>query len=267
MKTLLFLLTLHQSALASDITSRTQCSNFVGKQPFSWCLTQPEEPSSEILYILHGMGGNERLWLEETELKSLRNNWTQLHRKEPWIVAIDFHEEGEPWALEDNLRDIFVNQVMPKVESTIPTKIMNRSVLGFSMNGFSVFQLWFKNPELFQKFAALCPAVTEPEVKKQSLFDSLFRVLAGVSPGDAPEKSAKIWAAHDPMVLAKLASPQTKSKPLFLNYNEYDDFNFNSGTEKFLKMNTELKLNVISIKAKRSGHCENLDYAALAQFL
>jgi S-formylglutathione hydrolase FrmB len=119
------------------------------------------------------------------------------------------------------------------VEKTIPEKITSRSVVGISMNGFSVFQLWFKNPELFKKYAALCPAVTEPKVRDTGMFERLFETLAGISPFDSPEDKASIWAKHDPMALAENASALTRSLPLFLNYNEYDEFVFNSGAKSF----------------------------------
>lgn len=263
----LFLIAFSAAAFASDLEGRTTCKKVDGDTPFSWCLTKPQNASNEILYVLHGMGYNERIWIEEADSESLREAWQLNKRIEPWVVAIDFPDEGNPWALEDKLRSVFVNQVISMVEKDVPDKIEKRSVLGYSMNGFSVFQLWFKNPDLFQKFAALCPAVTEPEVKQPGMFEAVFESLARISPFAQPEDKARIWSNHDPMILAKTASPLTKTRPLFLNYDEDDDFGFNSGAERFLKLNQDTKLKVFSIKAKKSGHCENLDYAALARFL
>jgi len=254
-------------SFSSTVESRSNCSKFDGDIPFAWCLTSPEMPSSKVIYVLHGMGHDEHIWIKDPESKDIRDEWANNEINEPWVIAIDFPDEGTPWALDDNLREFFVNTLMPTVEKSIQSKITSRSVLGYSMNGFSVFQLWFKNPELFEKFAALCPAVTKPKNKNSEIFDEIFDSLVKNSPFDTPEIRSSVWNKYDPMVLAPNAYALTKLRPFLLNYNQNDDYNFNSGTEKFLELNSKLELNISTIMTKESGHCENLDLKALSKFL
>lgn len=171
--------------------------------------------SYPVIYLLHGVTGNELSWVYGGEVQHIADQWTQQSGKACIIVIPD---GGNYWYMNDYkglspYEDYFIEEFMPAIEKQyrIRTDRSSRSIAGLSMGGHGALHFSLKYPHLFSKCYAMSAGVfTDEEVmgipaeryKKYGLHEVL---------GDL-EGSARItdWYKQN-MVLHALKSMPTKS--------------------------------------------------------
>jgi predicted esterase len=130
--------------------------------PYKYTLFTYNEKNNTILYFFHGSDGNELSWMSQKELINL---WKNSHDEIPNVVGITFGKkslllpEYEYHNKKMGSLNYFVKNIIPRIEKEINIKIKKRFALGISMGGFSVSQLVFRYPELFDKAAIISPAI------------------------------------------------------------------------------------------------------------
>jgi len=123
---------------------------------------QLNSDDSRVIYYFHGAGGNELTWLDTH--KKIISEWQKRGTPIPIVVGLSFGYrillipsiEGNE---NSGYLEYFVEQVIPTIESSLPSPVMTRDVMGFSNGGINAAQVFFRYPELFNKAVILSPAI------------------------------------------------------------------------------------------------------------
>lgn len=141
----------------------TSCRSFTRPLQWEYCVSSMENVKpGHVLYYFHGRGGNSHTW--EKDLKPIRDRWRSTGAAAPVVVCVSF---GERFLLapknslaQSGLLEVFLDRVMPEIESNLKTPVRERSVMGLSMGGYSAAQVLFRKPGLFKRGILVQPAIT-----------------------------------------------------------------------------------------------------------
>src|SRR6267378_5651066 len=222
------------SALAQE---RADCHPFrsaILHSSVHYCVFLPANYSSPatkaqrypVLYILHGLGGNE-------QEMALSGEWTLLRDLRRDHKAGDFLAVApDGWdTFYINSRDgktlygnFFLREFMPFIERTyrIRAERAARGITGFSMGGYGALRIGFAHPELFGSVSAHSAALMRGPPQGvnagASAGNPAARILTNVF-GDPIDR--EFWDLNSPFLLAK------KNSALLAK----SIFNDNGGTE------------------------------------
>jgi pimeloyl-ACP methyl ester carboxylesterase len=262
------------SSLAANEKLCGQVSAPVG---YTYCTTKAKESTNKnVLYYLHGGGGEENEW--NTISQEIYTRWLSKNVNPPIVISISF---GPYWLLvEQNaspnsgLFDVFQNIVMPQIESIASQDPINeRRLLGLSMGGFNSIQLLGKLPaNTFSSSAIVCPAIVNlsPWAPDSELQNFSHQTKADLSTLNNISQIAQNFVSNEqtwnnsvsPFALLKNISLSTPS--ILIATNE-DDYTFNPGGSLFAQQLTQLNPTVTSEKWP-GGHCA-INSASLADFI
>lgn len=121
-------------------------SNRIG-QNYKVCVYEnPNSTNNDVLYKMHGLGGNELQFFEDERWIETLRLWGN---RSPKVVTLSY---GRFWLLAEanssrvsGLFEHFVDTIMPLAESELGLVNPRRLLLGNSMGGFNAAQL-FKAP-------------------------------------------------------------------------------------------------------------------------
>jgi enterochelin esterase-like enzyme len=126
----------------------------------------PEESTQNVLYLLHGHGGDHMDWFELEEgnvafiLDSLINN-----RLIPPLIAVSANA-GNSWYVNsvENMQSFYLNEFVPHIESSLGGEgySLRRYIAGNSAGGYGALQYALKQPGNFEKVILLSPAAYDP---------------------------------------------------------------------------------------------------------
>ena len=116
-----------------------------------------------VLYLLHGIGGDEETWVKAAFIDRLLDSWIAKGIINELVVVITSNRvsRGAGTAVASPLNDYFAKDVMPQVEKRyrVKTGRENTAVAGFSMGGGQTLSLAFGLPERFGALACLSGAI------------------------------------------------------------------------------------------------------------
>jgi hypothetical protein len=240
---------------------------------FKYCIsTTATDRPTEVLYYFHGLLGDEKQFFKDKRALKAREIWGQ---HSPTIVTISY---GPEWLLvkknsrpNSGLLKHFQEKALPYIESKLDFKPTKRYLVGASMGGANVLSLYFDNPKLFDKYAALCPAimgigpfVSKEERKKYAsltnakmLYVQLARFLMWLY-----FPTNDLFNKENP--LFKTSQLNSQSPNLYLSCGRQDQFGFFYGTNKFFEDGLKKKA-PLAFSPLEGGHC-TFDSVALAQY-
>jgi len=223
--------------------------------PVRYCVFLPASYSSPdakaqrypVLYILHGLGGNERemaLSGEWTALQDLRRD----HKAGDFLVVAP-----DGWdTFYINSRDgktlygnFFLREFMPFIERTyrIRAERAARGITGFSMGGYGALRIGFAHPELFGSVSAHSAALMR---------DPPQGVNAGASAGNLAARiltnvfgnpiDRKFWDLNSPFLLAKKNSALLAKTKIYFDCGTEDSYGFNRGASEMDQALNSLKI-------------------------
>jgi S-formylglutathione hydrolase FrmB len=220
--------------------------------PASYSAPEARTRNYPVLYLLHGLGGNEQAPALDGEWSSLQDLRRQKLVGEFLVVApdgggtfyINSRDGKTPYG------DFFLHEFVPFVERTyrVRSERATRGITGFSMGGYGALRIAFAHPELFGSVSAHSGALmrTPPQ-----------GVDAGASSGNlAGQLLAKVfgnpidlafWDLNSPFVLAR------KNKAALLKTRIY----FDCGTEDsygFYRGASELHATLDALKIPNEFH-------------
>ncbi|MBJ7881948.1 alpha/beta hydrolase [Gelidibacter salicanalis] len=107
-----------------------------------------------VVYLLHGLGGNDYSWLEYGRLGQHIDDVVNKNEIQSMIYVMP--EGYSTYYVNDfygkfSYQDMFVNELVPFIDAnyrTMPNN-KNRATIGFSMGGFGALILPIKHPEVF----------------------------------------------------------------------------------------------------------------------
>jgi enterochelin esterase-like enzyme len=118
----------------------------------------------EILYLLHGHGGNENAWMAENDLRnSIDSLITKDHLKE-FVIAMP--DGGNSWYVNgvEPIEDAFINDFRSEINSNyrIHNGFSYQTIGGMSAGGYGSLRFILKYPEKFKNALLMSPAAYTP---------------------------------------------------------------------------------------------------------
>ena len=172
-----------------ELRDQTITSEVLGQEmKYSIYLPQSYDNTKEypVLYLLHGMGGNNNDWLSSGKLNtSLTSEVSNGNCPEMIVVCPDglntFYCDG----YQDGLQYMtyFFDEFLPFIESTYKVKAdrSTRAIAGLSMGGYGSLYYGMLHPEMFSYVYACSPAAYVEGTP--NLFELIWSVPADNAPG------------------------------------------------------------------------------------
>jgi len=137
------------------------CGNEISQSiEWSYCISRTKNSNNQnVLYHLHGRKGNASWWNDKDyHTGKIHNEWIKNEVDPPTVISISF---GGLWFLLKNknnsgLINIFLQNIISKVEGKLSFNPIKRSIMGISMGGLNTFYLSMSNSSMFEKAAILC---------------------------------------------------------------------------------------------------------------
>jgi S-formylglutathione hydrolase FrmB len=243
------------SAFAQE---RADCRAFrsaILNSPVRYCVFLPASYSSPdakarrypVLYVLHGLGGNERemaLSGEWTALQDLRRD----HKVGDFLIVAP-----DGWdTFYINSRDgktlygnFFLREFMPFIERAyrIRAERAGRGITGFSMGGYGALRIGFAHPELFGSVSAHSAALMRDPPQGMNAGASsgnlAARILTNVF-GNPIDR--EFWDLNSPFLLAKKNSALLVKTKIYFDCGTEDSYGFNRGASELDQALNSLKI-------------------------
>jgi len=245
---IVLLLTLaHVSAGQSRIDCTSLDSRILHRS-VRYCVMLPPNYAKEakkypVLYFLHGLGENEQALMRSGGW-GLIEDLQRAHKVGDFIMVAPEGRGGFFINSADgkNLYNDFLRQeFFPGIEAhyRIIRSRESRGVTGLSMGGYGALRLAFAHPELFGSVSAQSPAlITETPTQLNAdlqhagpLADLLGLVFG--NPIDVPH-----WKQNNPFNLARKNQVQLKTRAIYINCGDQDEYGFYAGASQMHKQLT-----------------------------
>jgi len=246
------------TATATRAQERADCRVFHSAalhSPLRYCVFLPASYFTEaaksrhypVLYVLHGLGGNE-------QSMAVSGEWTTLQDLRRDKKAGDFLAVApDGWdTFYINSRDgktlygdFFLHEFMPYIERTYRIKAgrASRGITGFSMGGYGAMRIAFAHPELFGSVSAHSGALMrEPPmgVNAGSASGNLAaRVLTKVF-GDPIDQA--FWNLNSPFLLARKNAALLSKMKIYFDCGTEDSYGFYAGASELHQTLDVLKI-------------------------
>jgi len=268
--------------ISSASARKPRCGSYELGEDFSleYCLYLTDRTqNSDIVFYLHGRGGSEESWSGNYG-KKVEKYWKSNNIIPPTIVAITF---GPQWFLTEfpmmpgmpPLQGVYTELLIPNFEAMLGGLGNGRRLLvGESMGGYNSSMLFLKRPDLFEKVAILCPAIstltpfsTDREVqdyidrnnadpKRVNTMMSISRMLY---------TTQERWLTHSPLDLAR-TNTSADSPALYLSCGDKDEYGFYEGTVLFSGLVDDNEVNLQWVPIAKGVHC-TVEPTSLGLFL
>jgi S-formylglutathione hydrolase FrmB len=140
------------------------------------------------VYLLHGVGDNERSWPGVGQLESIMDELIMARQVPGMLVVmpsgkVSWHVDSAAFDGPGDYESALVDDLIEHVDNTYRTlgTPQSRAITGHSMGGFGALRLAFKYPEHFAATAGLSPALwshvtpeTELSPRRQRIFRGSF---------------------------------------------------------------------------------------------
>jgi len=161
-----------------------------------------------VIYMLHGIGGDEESWLKLGGFSDLVDSLTRTGLIDEYIYIMP--DAGNSYYLNNydgsNMyMDFFIKELVPVVDSLFPTMDLaeNRALMGLSMGGFGAIILAVENPQYIGSVMAFSAAVRTdsmfidiPQAKYENYFGTVF------GPGlEGENRLTRHWKENSPYSL------------------------------------------------------------------
>jgi len=215
--------------------------------PASYSAADATTRKYPVLYLLHGLGGNERSMALDGEWTTLQDLRREHMAGEFLVVAPDgwdtFYINSQDG--KTPYSDFFLREFIPFVERTyrVRSDRTARGITGFSMGGYGALRMAFAHPELFGSVSAHSGALMR---------DPPQGVSAGVSSGNpAVELLARVfgtpidrkfWDLNSPYVLARKNAAALLKMKIYFDCGTEDSYGFYRGASELHETLDSLKL-------------------------
>ena len=215
--------------------------------PASYSAADTKTTKYPVLYLLHGLGGNEQSMAldgEWTTLQDLRRDHTVgeflVVAPDGWDTFYINSRDGKtPYG------DFFLREFMPFIERTyrVRTERAAHGITGFSMGGYGALRIAFAHPELFGSVSAHSGALMRAPPQG---------VSAGASSGNpAAQLLAKVfgnpidqkfWDLNSPFALARKNLAALLKMKIYFDCGTEDSFGFYRGASELHETLDSLKI-------------------------
>lgn len=170
--------------------------------------------SYPIVYLLHGLGGDETAWIQRGEIDRLLDEAIGRGSVPPTIVVMP--DGGRSWYVDSAdgttpWESMFLRELMPHVESAYRVRAVRdyRAIAGLSMGGFGALTLSMRHPDLFAGAVALSAGVvTEGMLLGAERYDEVFALPFGRPGATGQDRLTDHWRAREPSQLVATVDPE-----------------------------------------------------------
>ncbi len=215
--------------------------------PASYSAPEAKTRKYPVLYLLHGLGGNEQSIALDGEWTSLQDLRRQNMVGEFLIVApdgwdtfyINSRDGKTPYS------DFFLREFVPFVEHTyrVRPERAARGITGFSMGGYGALRIAFAHPELFGSVSAHSGALMRAPPQG---------VSAGASSGNLPAQllakvfgnpiDQKFWDLNSPFAMARKNASMLLKMKIYFDCGTEDSYGFYRGAAELHETLDSLKI-------------------------
>lgn len=215
--------------------------------PASYSTAESGNRKYPVLYLLHGLGGNEQAIALDGEWSSLQD---LRHRNVVGEFLVVAPDGGDTFYINSRdgktpYGDFFLREFVPFIERTyrIRPDRVSRGITGFSMGGYGALRTAFAHPELFGSVSAHSAALmrTPPQgVSAGASSGNLAaRLLANVF-GDPINQS--FWDLNSPFVLARRNAAALMKLKIYFDCGTEDSYGFYRGASELNETLDSLKI-------------------------
>lgn len=154
-------------AIAGQITHHTMPSDTLGGDlPYQIYLPDDAEAHLPVLYLLHGLGGNEQNWQNAGQIEDTADELIESGAIDPVLIVMP--AAGNTWYVNSTkvggpgeFETVIIDELLPHIEATydVATGRENRTIAGLSMGGHGALRLAYAYPHLFRATASLSGAI------------------------------------------------------------------------------------------------------------
>ena len=202
--------------------------------PASYAAAGSEARKYPVLYLLHGLGGNQQTAAVDGEWNVLQDLRHDQKVGDFLVVAPD---GGDSFYINSQngktlYGDFFLREFMPYIDRTYRVRPGRaaRGITGFSMGGYGALRIAFANPGLFGSVSAHSAALLrQPPVgasARASSGDPAAQLFVKVF-GDPIDP--KFWELNSPFVLARKNSTALSTMKIYFDCGTEDSFGFYRG--------------------------------------
>jgi len=215
--------------------------------PASYSAADAKTRKYPVLYLLHGLGGNEQSMALDGEWTTLQDLRRDHLAGEFLVVApdgwdtfyINSRDGKTPYS------DFFLREFIPFVEHAyrVRSESAARGIAGFSMGGYGALRMAFAHPELFGSVSAHSGALMRSPPQG---------VIAFASTGNpAAELFAKVfgnpidrtfWDLNSPFVLARKNAAALLKMKIYFDCGTEDSYGFYRGASELHESLDSLKI-------------------------
>ena len=246
------------AAATARSQERADCNVFrsaILQAPVRYCVYLPASYSTAsakalrypVLYLLHGLGGNEQTMAVDGEYSTLLDLRRDRKVGEFLVVAPDGWDTFYINSRDGKTLygDFFLREFMPFIDRTyrIRTERAAHGITGFSMGGYGALRIAFAHPELFGSASAHSGALMREPPEGVNVGASSGNMAAQLltsvfgNPIDL-----KFWDLNSPYLLArKNAAALTKMK-IYFDCGTEDSYGFYRGASELHQTLDSLKI-------------------------
>lgn len=215
--------------------------------PASYATPEAKTRKYPVLYLLHGLGGNEQTAALDGEWSKLQDLRRQKMVGEFLVVApdgggtfyINSRDGKTPYS------DFFLREFVPYIERTYRarTERAERGITGFSMGGYGALRMAFAYPDLFGSVSAHSAAILRAPPQGMAAVASsgnpAAQLLTSVfgNPIDP-----KFWDLNSPYVLARKNAAALMRMKIYFDCGTEDSYGFYRGASELHETLDSLKI-------------------------
>lgn len=209
------------SAALGQVVAKTISSAALGRD-VKYSVYLPDgyevgEESYPVLYLLHGMGGNETNWVNPTRgnVPGICGEYFAEHPDQKRIIVSP--DAQNSWYRDtadesSKYETFFFNELVPEVEKTFRCKTdkASRAISGLSMGGYGCLLYALHHPEMFESCYAMSAAIRTKDELKAYPFKSFYeRYKKSEGMSEQDERFDQFFFDNDPHTLVlKLDDPK-----------------------------------------------------------
>ncbi len=215
--------------------------------PASYSAADAKTIKYPVLYLLHGLGGNEQSMALDGEWSTMQDLRRDGMLGEFLVVAPD---GGDTFYINSRdgktpYSDFFLREFLPYVERTYRVRAGRaaRGITGFSMGGYGALRMAFAHPELFGSVSAHSGALMrEPPqgVSAGASSGNLAAALLAKVFGDPIER--RFWDLNSPFVLARKNAASLLKMKIYFDCGTEDSYGFYRGAGELHETLDSLKI-------------------------
>ena len=215
--------------------------------PASYSTASAKTQRYPVLYLLHGLGGNEQTMAVDGEYAALLDLRRDHKVGDFLVVAPDGWDTFYINSLDGKTLygDFFLREFMPLIERTYRVRAgrASRGITGFSMGGYGALRTGFAHPDMFGSISAHSAALMrEPPVGVSagaSTGNPAAQLLASVF-GNPIDK--KFWDLNSPFLLARENASSLMKTKIYFDCGTEDSYGFYRGASELHQTLDSLKI-------------------------